>query len=84
MAERYREIGGTEPQKFLPHVERMCSSIWRAPKCYTISMASSPRAESPSRSSACGQVRDDLQADGLAEKTDSTNWTWRMDNLPVI
>jgi hypothetical protein len=32
MTQRYREIGGTEPQKFLPHVERMCSSIWRAPK----------------------------------------------------
>ena len=30
---------------------------------------------------ARGQVRDVLQADGLAEKTDSANWTRRMDNL---
>lgn len=30
---------------------------------------------------ARGQVRDVLQADGLAEKTDSTNWTRRMDSL---
>jgi MFS superfamily sulfate permease-like transporter len=28
-----------------------------------------------------GQVRDVLQADGLAEKTDSANWTRRMDSL---
>ncbi len=28
-----------------------------------------------------GQVRDLLRADGLAEKTDSVNWTRRMDNL---
>jgi high affinity sulfate transporter 1 len=30
---------------------------------------------------ARGQVRDVLQADGLAEKTDSANWTRRMDSL---
>jgi MFS superfamily sulfate permease-like transporter len=30
---------------------------------------------------ARGQVRDVLQADGLAEKTDSANWTRRMDNM---
>jgi hypothetical protein len=30
---------------------------------------------------ACGQVRDVLQADGLARKTDSANWTRRMDSL---
>ena len=30
---------------------------------------------------ARGQVRDVLQADGLAEKTDSTNWTRRMDSV---
>jgi high affinity sulfate transporter 1 len=30
---------------------------------------------------ALGQVRDVLQADGLAEKTDSANWTRRMDSL---
>jgi SulP family sulfate permease len=30
---------------------------------------------------ARGQVRDVLQADGLAEKTDSANWTRRMDGL---
>ena len=30
---------------------------------------------------ARGQVRDVLQADGLAEKTDSANWTRRMDNV---
>ena len=30
---------------------------------------------------ARGQVRDVLQADGLAEKTDSTNWTRRMDSF---
>ncbi len=30
---------------------------------------------------ARGQVRDLLQADGLAEKTDSANWTRRMDSL---
>ncbi len=30
---------------------------------------------------ARGQVRDILQADGLAEKTDSANWTRRMDSL---
>ncbi|MFO1111118.1 MAG: SulP family inorganic anion transporter [Bradyrhizobium sp.] len=30
---------------------------------------------------ARGQVRDVLQADGMAEKTDSTNWTRRMDSL---
>lgn len=30
---------------------------------------------------ARGQVRDVLQADGLAEKTDSANWTRRMDSV---
>ncbi|KRR11355.1 DNA repair protein [Bradyrhizobium jicamae] len=30
---------------------------------------------------ARGQVRDVLQADGLADKTDSANWTRRMDSL---
>lgn len=30
---------------------------------------------------ARGQVRDVLQADGMAEKTDSANWTRRMDSL---
>ena len=30
---------------------------------------------------ARGQVRDVLQADGLAEKPDSANWTRRMDSL---
>ena len=30
---------------------------------------------------ARGQVRDVLQADGLAEKTDSANWTRRLDSL---
>jgi hypothetical protein len=30
---------------------------------------------------ARGQVRDVLLADGLAEKTDSINWTRRMDSL---
>ena len=30
---------------------------------------------------ARAQVRDVLQADGMAEKTDSTNWTRRMDSL---
>lgn len=30
---------------------------------------------------ARGQVRDLLQANGMAEKTDSTNWTRRMDSL---
>ena len=30
---------------------------------------------------ARGQVRDLLQADGMAEKTDSANWTRRMDSL---
>lgn len=30
---------------------------------------------------ARGQVRDVLQADGFAEKTDSTNWTRRMDSV---
>ncbi|WNV07784.1 SulP family inorganic anion transporter [Tardiphaga sp. 709] len=30
---------------------------------------------------ARGQVRDVLQADGFAEKTDSANWTRRMDNV---
>ena len=30
---------------------------------------------------ARGQVRDVLQADGLSEKTDSANWTRRMDSL---
>ena len=30
---------------------------------------------------ARGQVRDVLQADGLAEKTDSADWTRRMDGL---
>src|SRR3954454_9447612 len=30
---------------------------------------------------ARGQVRDVLQADGMAAKTDSANWTWRMDSL---
>jgi sulfate permease, SulP family len=28
-----------------------------------------------------GQVRDVLQADGMADKTDSSNWTRRMDSL---
>ena len=30
---------------------------------------------------ARGQVRDVLQADGLAEKTDSSIWTRRMDSV---
>jgi hypothetical protein len=30
---------------------------------------------------ARGQIRDILQADGLAEKTDSANWTRRMDSV---
>jgi MFS superfamily sulfate permease-like transporter len=30
---------------------------------------------------ARAQVRDVLQADGLAEKTDSADWTRRMDSL---
>jgi sulfate permease, SulP family len=30
---------------------------------------------------ARGQVRDVMQADGLAEKTDSANWTRRMDTV---
>ena len=30
---------------------------------------------------ARGQVRDVLQADGMAEKTDSDNWTRRMDRV---
>ena len=30
---------------------------------------------------ARGQVRDVLQADGLAEKTDSANWTRQLDSL---
>jgi hypothetical protein len=28
-----------------------------------------------------GQVRDVLQADGLADKTDSANWTRRIDSV---
>ena len=30
---------------------------------------------------ARGQVRDVLQADGMAEKTDIANWTRRMDSV---
>jgi hypothetical protein len=30
---------------------------------------------------ARGQVREVLQADGMSEKTDSANWTRRMDSL---
>ena len=58
------------------------SSIWRARR-----MLHDLHGELASRGiafqivGARGQVRDVLQADGMAEKTDSANWTRRMDSL---
>jgi hypothetical protein len=58
------------------------SSIWRAPRCCTTSMAKlASRGIAFHIVGARGQVGDVLQADGLAEKTGSANWTRRMDSV---
>ena len=57
------------------------SSIWRAHGCCSISMTNWRRAIAFQIVGARGQLRDVLRAEGLAEKTDSTEWTRRIDSV---